>query len=399
MGITHKHFILGFATLALTASTALAGGFALREQSAEAQGNSFAGVAAGTDGLSSMFWNPATLALHADEGFVSETSASLIIPYSKASTPAPGSGNIGVTTPVPASYMSYAISDRLVLGMGVNAPFGLATKSDMWAGAAQGQKSKVASYDFSPTVGFKISDGISVGAGLQLNYLDVTLTNSHPLLGQFVDVNGNDWGIGFTLGALLQPTETTSIGIGYRSAMKHTLEGSGTTRAPVPLHLTDWDISAPFTSPETVTVGVAQKVGDSLTLKGGIEWTNWSRFKSLDISFAGTPLVLSTHENWKDGWFYSVGGDYDVNDALTLRAGVAYEKSPVPDGWRTVRMPDNDRYWLSMGGSYKLTDRATANLSYSHVFMDKGDKLQGMPATTVFKQRLDILSASLTMDW
>ena len=54
---------LGSAALATiaTASVAEAGGFAIREQSAYGQGTSFAGVAAGGS-LSSMFWNPATLA-------------------------------------------------------------------------------------------------------------------------------------------------------------------------------------------------------------------------------------------------------------------------------------------------------------------------------------------------
>ena len=47
-------------TLAVGTTQALAGGLALREQSAWGEGTSYAGVAAGGS-LSAMFWNPATI--------------------------------------------------------------------------------------------------------------------------------------------------------------------------------------------------------------------------------------------------------------------------------------------------------------------------------------------------
>lgn len=399
MRLTTKTTVLAAAVLALSATTALAGGFALREQSAEAQGNSFAGVAAGTDGLSAMFWNPATLTQHASQGLVTEAVGNLIIPYSKGTGnygPLSSSGNLGSPTPVPASYMSYAISDDLVLGMGINAPFGLTTDANTWAGLPHGDKSKVATYDFSPTVAYKISDMISVGAGLQINYMTVDLNNRNPANGlEFARFKGDDWGLGYTFGLLLEPSDATSIGIGFRSSIKQKLEGTGKNLlAGFPFG----QIAAPFKSPETVTVGISHKATEQLTVKAGVEWTNWSRFKDLTITRTDTGAVVgSTPENWHDGWFYSLGADYDYSDDMTLRAGVAYEKSPVSDAFRTVRMPDNDRYWASLGGSYKLTDRATASLAYSHVFMKDGGVVQGVTAN--FKQHLDILSASLTMDW
>jgi long-chain fatty acid transport protein len=130
-----------------------------------------------------------------------------------------------------------------------------------------------------------------------------------------------------------------------------------------------------------------------LNLTAGLEWANWSRFKTLQIE--GLPIPAETF-NWKDSWYYSLGAEYAYNDALTLRTGVAFEKSPVPDATRSVRVPDNDRYWLSVGASYKFSENMTANLAYSHVFIEDGDIL--VPATT-FKQHLDIVSIGLTRDW
>ena len=57
-----------------------AAGFAIREQSAEGQGASFAGIGAGGADLSSMFFNPATITLH--DGWQFEADAAVIIPYS-----------------------------------------------------------------------------------------------------------------------------------------------------------------------------------------------------------------------------------------------------------------------------------------------------------------------------
>lgn len=410
--MTHifKSTLLSAAAISVMAGSAMAGGFAVREQSAEGQGAAFAGVAAGTNGLSSMFWNPATMSLHNGQGFVSESNAALIVPYSRARDGAFGppnpatadSGNIGKFAFVPASYWTYAVNDQLNVGMAMNSPFGLVTDArDTWAGGPNGDKSDVKTYNFNPQVSYKLTDEISLGLGAQVEYMTVNLTARTPGTGaQLFAGKGNDWGLGFTAGVLFQPTDATQIGLGFRSAVKHTLKGHGTFRS-----FPQGTLDAGFTAPETVTLGVRQKVSDQLTLLGGVEWANWSRFKTLDIALSSPPgFVLKTPENWKDSWYYSFGAEYIATDALMLRAGVAYEKSPVPDATRTPRVPDNDRFWLSAGATYKLSDTMTANLAYSHVFVKKGSvnlAPPGSPAplTATFKQHIDIVSAGLTVDW
>ena len=126
----------------------MAGGFAVREQSAEGQGSSFAGVAAGTNGLSAMFWNPATISQHNDQGYTSESNISLILPNSEAEGATgfvgnPDSGNIGVLGIVPASYSVYGLTDEITLGLAVAAPYGLATNADQWMGSLHGDKSEI----------------------------------------------------------------------------------------------------------------------------------------------------------------------------------------------------------------------------------------------------------------
>ncbi len=397
------------ASLLLTTS-AFAGGFSIREQSAEGQGTSFAGVAAGSNGLSSMFWNPATMSQHSGNGLMSEGNVALIIPQSQADDggPAPGSpvpslndsGNIGVSAFAPSSYWLFGVNEKLVVGASLNAPLGLKTDADNWYGSPHADKSSSKTYTLSPSVSYRLSDMVSVGLGAQLEYMTVDVNSSTPTGIEFFSADGSDFDIGFTAGLLLEPTETTDIGIGFRSSINHKLEGNGFVSG-----LFEGDVTARLKTPEVVTFGIRQEINDDLRLMAGVEWANWSRFEELAIlSSASGGLIGLTVEDWKDSWFYSVGGEYDFNDRLTLRAGAAFEKSPVPDATRTPRVPDNDRFWLSVGASYQLSESMRANVAYSHIFMKDGDvelAASGVlpPLSATFEQSIDIVAASLTMDW
>ncbi len=409
-----RSIIAGLALAAMASTQAFAGGFALREQSAEGLGAAFAGVAAGGGtGASSMFWNPATMTQHAAQGLLSDSDTSLILPQSRArdggpakGAAAPGisdSGNIGRSAPLPASYWLYGLNDRFVVGLSMNSPFAMTTDSDVWYGSPHGDRSKIRTYTFTPSAAFKLSDSFSIGAGLQAEYMNVDLTSSTPAGVKFFDASAHDVDVGFTLGMLFEPTDTTSIGIGYRSSISHALKGDATIISP--LGVINPDIVADFKSPETVSVGLRQKLTQNATLLTGAEWANWSRFKDLTIKAdpSGTTLG-STKESWKDSWMVSLGGEYAFDDKLTLRAGLAYEKSPVPDATRTPRVPDNDRIWLAMGATYAISNSTSISAAYSHVFMKDGKvNLAGggglPPLAATFKQNIDMVSLSITHDW
>jgi long-chain fatty acid transport protein len=376
---------------ATTAGTALAGGFAIREQSTVGQGGAFAGVAAGGS-LSSLFWNPAVSSEYNEFGFISENNTALILPYSESDLGI-GSGNIGKFAAVPAGYASFGLTDRITVAGSFNAPVGLTTDArDGWAGSRLGDKSAVATYNFSPSASYKLNDMLSVGVGAQIEYMSVELTNRDVGSGALsFDADGADFGFGLTAGVLFEPTDTTDIGIGFRSSVAHNLAGDAT------VGLANLDIHAKFKSPETVTFGIRQQVSDQLTLMGGVEWANWSRFKELRItSDASGATIALTPQEWKDSWYFSAGAEYAYNDQLTLRSGVAYEKSPVPDATRSVRVPDNDRIWLSLGASYQFSEKMRANFAYTHVIIEDGSV---SALSTEFDQHLNIVSFGLTRDW
>ncbi|NNC01113.1 transporter, partial [Corallococcus exiguus] len=107
---------VSLAALVCAQGGALAGAFGLREQSATGLGEAFAGVAAGSAGVSSMYWNPATITM--SPGWQFETHASGIMPRSDitpvAAVPSSflalgKSGDIALDAILPASYASIQI--------------------------------------------------------------------------------------------------------------------------------------------------------------------------------------------------------------------------------------------------------------------------------------------------
>jgi long-chain fatty acid transport protein len=398
------------------AATAQAGGLSVHEQSTSAQGSSWAGAAAGYD-LSSGFWNPAAFGI-AGQGFTTESHAALLIPNASLTGVASVGPQLNNSTDlsgialIPASYAAYRINKDLVLGLSINSPFGLATKPDdvFWAGRAIGQSAKLFSVNATPTLSYQIAPGLHVGAGVQLEYMSLRYkfaasqaagTLSPTAIADIDD----DLAIGFTAGVLWQPSKATSIGLGFRSSITHDLDGTIVATPGLPSR----NISAEFKTPETVMLSVRQAVAPHTRLLGSIEWTNWSRFGVIPIEGSlglGPGFGLASLKgNWHDGWLYSVGLEYDVNQKLTVRTGVAFEKSPIQNASeRLIQVPDSDRWWVSGGATYKWSEKITFDFAYTHIFFDDAPFARQNLSETVSltgnaDQSADIISFSMKTKW
>jgi long-chain fatty acid transport protein len=433
---------IGAATLAgvsIAAMTAAhAGGFAVREQSAYYQGMSFAGAGTG-DTLSSMYWNSAAAA--SAPGMNSESHVSIILPDSEITAtgglltgegidpdgPGPAgplpacafdnceSGDIADPALVPASYANYQINDQLYLGIAMNSGFGLVTKPDNtdWAGSAIAITSDVFSINVNPTLAYKLTPELTVGVGVQVEYLDVRL-NRGPFpgietIGRTAEVD--DIGFGATAGVSWTPTPGTTIGVGYRSAVKFDLEGDYASEA------TGGDsrsAKADLTLPDMVTIGLRQSLTDRVDLLAGYEWTNWSRAGTIPVEVTGFDgPAEELRLEYDDGHFVSLGLEYDYTPLTTLRAGVAWEKSPISDEERNVFLPDSDRLWLSVGATHRLTEKITIDLGYTHIFSDDAPICReiggpGDPCTAPIGDEIivaegeasvDIIAASFKYKW
>ena len=423
---------------------AQAGGFFLHEQSAYFQGTSFAGAAAGGPSLSAMFWNPATITQQG-LGLSSETSAAVVFantnitPITATSStganlvPLGASGDLGKDAFVPSSYYVYGINNMITIGMGLNAAFGLRTQPNpIWAGMFYSRESEVWSLNATPTIAFKITDWLSVGVGAQIEYFRVKLDSAFPGSGTFppfgpllpgqlrIDADSIDFG--FTAGITITPTPWTTIGLGYRSRIDHSIEGDifrppfilpvGAGLVGIPAAFVNFEATVPL--PDIATISIRQKITESFTLLGTVEWQNWSRLGTIPVAVTSTLVVppgipASLAFEWKDGWLFSGGVEYQYSPALALRGGLGFERSPIDDRVRGTRLPDNDRIWLSAGASYNWSERLSFDLGYSHIFIDD-TPINLVPGNPTFNPALgtfvgtangqvDIISVALRYRW
>jgi long-chain fatty acid transport protein len=396
---------------------ALAGGFEVREQSAYFQGTSFAGAAAGGNSLSSIFWNPAASA-YVGYGLVTDSSYSLLnvksqINATQLTGVPPGvncgtfdcSVDIGGAALVPASYMAYRLDSRTVFALAMNSQFGTSVKPDNreWIGQLHARSAKLFSINANPSMSYEVAPGLSVGVGVQVQLLDLMhLRSASGLVGPDVSntISGDDIAIGFTAGINWRPNAGTSIGLGYRSSINHSLEGS--LSGPVVAPASSVPISADVTTPDKVTFSFSQDINPAFRVMGTVEWTRWSALGVIPID----PVGLQLDFKWHDGWLFALGGEWNVSPKLALRAGVAYEISPVQNATeRLVQIPDADRVWLSVGGTYQYSETMAFNFGYSHVFVEDASLERNLTTGTppaLFantSSSVDVFSVGLTMKW
>jgi long-chain fatty acid transport protein len=402
-----------FVAILSSSSTVQAGGFALREQNAAANGEAFAGTAAGVGGISSMFWNPAIVTMFPGSNW--QQNFSLIAPQStikpSATTSATdiflggngaGSGNIGQPALLPSGASSYQLNESIFVGLVTGSPYGLLTKPSQagWAGQTYSQSSRVFSFDATPTIAYRFNEFISIGAGLQVEYFKTTLKSATGVAAGAPSaiLSGDNTNIGFTAGATLTPFQGTNIGIGYRSGIDHKLDGNlitpaATTPITTTIHL-----------PDAVTVGLSQKLTERLTGNIGFEWTDWSRFSTFPVYAKAAPVIVTTLPfQYKDGYYYSVGAEYKIDGSWTAKLGLAYEVSPITDANRATRVPDNDRIWTTIGASYNYNDHLSFDIAYAHAFVRHtpinlvagNPSFNGLPFIANVDSSVDVVSVGL----
>ncbi|MFC3627602.1 OmpP1/FadL family transporter [Vogesella amnigena] len=414
-----KRLTLSVMLMGVSAAT-LASGYHFGTQSVSSQSTANASAAEAAD-ASTIFYNAAGMTKL--EGTNFSGALNLVAPsveysnatgnYTTAGTPRPigaaiSGANSGKITEdlvaVPHLYLTHKLTDRVVAGLGIYVPF---------ASETEYQRNSVLRYnlnatslktiDFNPTVAFKLNDQHSVALGLTAQYAKAHLRQyanfgsglgANGVYDGFADVDGDDWGYGYNLAWLWDVDANTRIGVNYRSEIEHNLSGTakwqrgtdallGAGGAPgvvsnlvKSLFPDEEAASIKITTPESLSLHAMRKLDPKVTLFGDVTWTKHSRFSSAQLKYATSKAAAgqsdTTYLNpaWKDTYKISLGGAYQYSDALQLRTGVAYDKSPVPDDdHRLATLPDNDRIWLSFGGRYNLNKASSIDFAYSYIFI------------------------------
>lgn len=380
------------ATLAAAAATMLcadfaaAGGFSLRERSANAQGASFAGSTTAANDVTYALFNPAALGQvrsielgGAISGVLPDVDGE---PVGGGPTVSPG-----VAAAVPAFAAGYRVSEKVVIGLGVHSPFGLTTEyDDDFVGAADALRSELITIAVSPMIAFQPTPSLTFGVSGSVIYNDPQLTSAAGVgpNGEVLEAKLNATEIEFAgaIGALWDATPSTRLGValhtGYDITTGGTLSTFGPGGAPV-----DLPGEASISLPLSVSIGLRQKLTDDLRLLAEFEWANWSEFDEIAVN---VPALAPNDDigevtDYQDSIFAAVGFEYDWSDALTLRTGFAYDQTPTQRASRSARIPDGDRIWASAGLTYRLSERMKVDAGYSAIFfMDSDLTLMNGPA-------------------
>ncbi len=370
----------------LMASNAMAAGFHLREQSAAAQGNAFAGATAGAENNSYAYFNAAGLTRQ--KGTQVNMGATYIVPraeagnvYDEAGNRQQDVNNIVHAAWAPNGTISHQVDDKLTLGLSLNVPFGMITKYDSeWSGSDHGITSKVISSTFTPMAAYKLTDKLSIGAGLPIQYVKARLTNSaySPLAGDLGDVSlkGDTVDVGYQLSAMYELSDDTRFGVNYRSEINHKLKGdiSGSNGMASMVPYLNQDISAELNTPAMLSLGAYHQINEKWAVMAEWQRVFWSSFDYLDIMGRDTVnpgtggyLISSTKEKWRDTDFFALGASYQIDHQWKLRLGMAYDQTAVKKEHRTPRIPDSDRLWYSAGLSYQYNENLSFDMAYTYI--------------------------------
>ncbi|MGH8416825.1 MAG: OmpP1/FadL family transporter [Pseudomonas sp.] len=396
-----KTMIKSSLSLAITlASTQIfASGFALNEQSISGMGTGFAGRTSSVDDASIVYGNPAGMSrLKRQQVTVGAAAIDASTDIKDVSGRSTGSnkGDMVPFTAVPMGFYVNPIDDQWAFGLGVYAPFGLVTDyENSFQGRNFGSKSMVKVITFQPTVSYAFNDKVSIGFGPTINRISGVLESALnvsgltlPVTGRpsgdgRVQVKGDDVGYGFNAGILVQPTDTTSLGLTYHSKVTYKLDGHTevTPGAGVPapiLGAARYDGKLSLDTPESVDFSITQKMTDDWKLYAGATWTRWSRLKDITVKNSGVTSAgglaapalvtnITEEQNWHDVWAYAIGTSYQLNKQWVLRTGLSFDQSPTNNDNRSPRIPTGDRTIFSVGAGYSPTDDITIDVAYSYL--------------------------------
>lgn len=433
----HKHsklFLSVGLAVSCISSTAIAAGFQVNEHSANGLGRAFAGQAATPENATILTTNAAAITqfdtqqisvavsyIDPNVDISGEINTQVASPAGTVDLPAMDGSeqNIADTAIIPAAYYIRPINDKLSFGIGAFTSYGLRTDySDDYNALHFADDAEVKSVTLNPTLGYKVTDTLSLGLGISTTYAEAEISTSTPKAietisggmvpgnATIVGLEGDDWGFGWNVGVFWQPTSTTDVGLSYRAETKLELQGDVSSALRPDLNQggqLDLNLAA------ITELAVNQRLTEQWSVQASVVLTDWSTFEKLEANLDdGTDLLLK-QENFDDTWRGSLGVTYKVDDVWTLRAGYAYDDGAVTTENRSLSIPDTDRHWITGGVSYAIDDSSTVDFGYAYLNgreadVDKSsDRLQALGVTSTITGRQSanahILSAQYNLSF
>ncbi|RYZ89204.1 MAG: transporter, partial [Moraxellaceae bacterium] len=358
---------------------------------------------------SSVFFNPSAIG-QLDSSMITLGGNAIFAKAEFTSTNSNTGGVAGKTDEtgyVPNLYWVTPVSERLTFGLGVNAPYGLASKYDEdWVGRYLATHSELEIVNINAVLAIELTDNFSLGLGVDYQRAEVTLEsqidstfgiNPGPARDSSAKIQGDDDDISADVSLYFQPSDQTSIGVIWRQGGEFDLEGTAAfslnaicspgagypTGAPprpttgtlcaVGLGALQGNAKASVQLPDTVTLSGSHKLGEHWRFHGDVAWTQWSNIQTIDVVNSSNNLAINQLDlRYEDSMRYAVGFSYESNSPWTWRFGVALDEAPQTDpALLSPRIPDQDRTWFSGGFNYEISQSASIDVGLSHIRVDE----------------------------
>ena len=346
---------------------AMAGGFQLNLQNNRSLGMGHTGVGFRL-GAASGFYNPGALSFSGTEVIIGLNLVAANIGYREVE---PGiymaSNNNGLGTP----FHGYAAirpgeNSKFVIGLAAYTPFGSSVSyEDDWKLQVALREISLRSIFYQGTVSYQVTEKLGIGIGYVFGTGEFALRRAMPLQGQDgnygeANLSGGGIGHGFNIGIYYEVADNISIGASYRSGVTIALD-EGLAQFDVSPALTNAFPETGFQSglalPDVFNFGIAFKATEKLLISAEVNYVGWSSYDTLSFDFEDNTEQLqdvNSPRNYKNVAILRLGGEYEVNENLTVRGGFYYDFTPVQDGYLTPETPDMDKMGFTIGASYSI---------------------------------------------
>ncbi|MDG6279276.1 outer membrane protein transport protein [Glaesserella parasuis] len=371
-----------------SAAGASAAAFQLAEVSTSGLGMAYAGNAAVADNASVVATNPALMTkfkqveisaggvyVDADVDVEGSFKGSFNRTVNGRAIPSSATGNANAKDIIPSAivpnlYVVAPISERFAVGGGVNVNYGLKSEFEKTysAGVLAG-KTKLSAVNYNFSSAYDLGYGFSFGAGLNAVHAKATLERHFGALNPMAPtatasrLKGDKWGFRWNVGLTYDINENNRLGVAYHSPVDLRFKGkyvgiqSANVEIPGRLNLelpAYWEISG------------YHKLTEKLAVQYSYKKTHWNSFRELRATDNNGKVLLQKDKKFNNNSRIALGVSYDVIEALTLRAGIAYDES-ASVAHPSISIPDTYRTWYTLGATYRFTPNLSVDLSYAHL--------------------------------
>lgn len=374
--------------LASVSTFTQAAGFQLAEYSATGLGRAYAGEAAMADNASAQWRNPAMLTYL--EGTQISAGAIYVNPnvdvegtvnHAQLGKTHASSNDFAHDAVIPNFYLSHQLNEQVALGFALGTNYGMETDlGTEFAASHFGNQASVISKEANLNIAYQVLPQLSIGGGVRYvmgeghfgatapakNLIRHPVTNNVMTLPKgttlkYMEGEDNSWG--WQVGSAWQIDQDHRLGFAYKSEVVMDFEGhaEGVSYGSYKPGMMS------VTLPATAELASFHQLNDQWAIHASINWTDWSSFKELTAVFPEKSDLIKS-ENWEDNYRFALGTTYQYDAKLALRAGVAYDTSAVDDKNRTATIPETDRTWVSVGGSYIATPQLTLDAGFTYIF-------------------------------